>query len=393
MKQNTRRPIFTVAFAALVFCFTLSCTKKGGNENNAISVGVFASLTGSEATFGISTKEGHDLAVEEINAAGGVKGRPIKLIVLDNRGLPEESATAVTRLITQHKVVSILGEVASSRSLAAAPIAQSHGIPMISPSSTSPKVTEVGDFIFRVCFIDPFQGYVVAKFARTNLNIRTAAILRDKKSDYSEGLANVFSEEFKKSGGSIVADLAYQSSDVDFKAQLTAIKAKSPEAIFVPGYYTDVGLIARQTRELGITVPLLGGDGWESSKLFEIGGPALMPAYISNHAAVDNPTPELTTFINKYEKKYGRKPDALAALAYDAANLLFDAMNRAVKIEPADIKTAIATTKDFKGVTGSITIDDKRNATKPAVMLKVLEKAFKYETTIEPLTATASKTK
>lgn len=385
MKSLSPTPMLQrLILAVFLFSFPILNACKGTANSNEIVVGQYGSLTGSEATFGISTKEGIELATDEVNAGGGVNGKKIKMVVLDNRGLPEESATAITRLITQQHAVAILGEVASSRSLAAAPIAQANKVPMISPSSTNPKVTEVGDYIFRACFIDPFQGFVVAKFAHTNLKLKTAAIFRDKKSDYSEGLANVFVKEFAKMGGRIVADVAYQAQDMDFHAQLTAIKEKNPEAIFIPGYYTDVGLIARQARELGIKVPLLGSDGWDSPKLFEIGGAALAPAYISNHAAIDNPSPELKSFVEKYQAKFGHQPDALGALGYDSAKLLYDAMTRAPSLSGEDLKQAIATTKGLAGVTGTISINAERNAIKPAVMLRVDEKGFHYEATIVP---------
>lgn len=215
------------------------------------------------------------MAFDEVNEKGGIKGKKIKLITEDDQGKPDEAAQAVTRLITQNKVVALLGEVASGRSKAAAPIANKNKIPMITPASTNPDVTKLGEYIFRTCFIDPFQGLVMAKFAKENLGLKTAAILRDVKNDYSVGLANVFVEEFKKMGGEIVEDLSYQSGDIDFKAQLTQIKAKNPQTIFIPGYYTEVGLIALQTKQLGIKSVLLGGDGWDSPKLAEIGKDAV----------------------------------------------------------------------------------------------------------------------
>jgi branched-chain amino acid transport system substrate-binding protein len=249
-------PALLVAAIAL----PLGCAKR----SNEIPVGVYGSLTGTTATFGISTKNGTELFVDNFNNGGGIAGTKIHTFVEDDRSLPEEAATAVTKLIDQNGVIAVLGEVASSRSMAAAPNCQQAGVPMISPSSTNPKVTELGDYIFRVCFIDPFQGQMIAKFAKTTLNFNRAAILRDAKNDYSVGLANYFAQAYQAIGGTIVADAAYAEGDQDFKAQLTKIKAKNPQFIMVPGYYTEVGLIARQARELGITVPLLGGDGWVS---------------------------------------------------------------------------------------------------------------------------------
>jgi branched-chain amino acid transport system substrate-binding protein len=244
--------------------FTIASIIAAPSFANTIKIGEVGSMTGSEATFGISTHEGLQLAIKEQNAKGGIKGKKIELISLDDQGKPEEAAVATTKLITQDKVAAIVGEVASSRSLAMAPIAQKNKIPMVSPSSTNPKVTEVGDYIFRVCFIDPFQGAVMAKFASETLKAKKVAILRDVKSDYSVGLSNFFAEAFKNTGGEIVVDQSYSSGEVDFNSQLTSIRAKKPDAIFVPGYYTEVGLIAKQARKLGIKVPLLGGDGWDS---------------------------------------------------------------------------------------------------------------------------------
>ena len=349
-----------------------------------IKIGEVGSTTGSEATFGVATHQGVDLAIKEINATGGIKGKKLKVILLDNQGKPEEAATATTRLITQDKVTAIIGEVASSRSLAMAPIAQQNKIPMISPSSTNPKVTAIGDYIFRVCFIDPFQGFVMARFAAENLKIKRVAILRDVKNDYSVGLAKYFTETFKKLGGDIVLDQSYSAGDIDFKSQLTAIRATKPDAIFVPGYYTEVGLIARQARSLGLKVPLLGGDGWDSPKLLQIGGKAMEGAYFSNHYSAEDKSPHVQAFIDRYRKAYKDTPSGLAAMGFDATMVLADAMKRAKSLSTSDIRAALAGTKDFQGVTGRISIDQERNAVKPAVVLKVVNGSFAYESTIRP---------
>lgn len=336
-----------------------------------IKVGVYGSLTGSTATFGQSTKKGIDLAFEEINARGGVKGRPLQALHEDDQGKPEEAAAVVQKLIDQDKVVAILGEVASSRSLAAAPICQAARIPMITPSSTNPKVTEVGDYIFRACFIDPFQGEVMARFAMSDLGLTRAALLTDVKNDYSVGLAQFFKETFTASGGTIVAEQSYSEGDKDFNGLLTKIKSANAEVIFIPGYYTEVGLIAQQARALGITQPLLGGDGWESPKLLEIGGPALEGAYYSNHYFAGAPIPRVQEFVARYSAKFGEEPDSIAALAYDSAHLLADAMERAPSLQGSAIRDAIAATKDFPGVCGTVNFDAMRNPVKSAVILKV----------------------
>ncbi|MCM2278298.1 MAG: ABC transporter substrate-binding protein [Oligoflexia bacterium] len=353
-------------------------------SGDVIRIGEVGSMTGSEATFGTSTHKGIELAVKQVNAAGGVRGKKIELISLDDQGKPDEAATAATKLITQNGVSAILGEVASSRSMAMAPIAQNHKVIMVSPSSTNPKVTELGDYVFRVCFIDPFQGTVMAKYALDNLKIKKVAILRDVKNDYSVGLANFFAETFKKGGGEIVIDQSYSAGDIDFKSQLTAIRAKAPEGIFVPGYYTEVGLIARQARELGVKVPLMGGDGWDSPKLKEIGGEAMNNSYFSNHYSSEDKSPVVQEFITQFKAAYNEVPDGLSAAGYDAAKILFDAMGRAKSLASNDIREALAATKDYPGVTGKIMIDEKRNAVKSAVVLKVENGEFRYQTTVNP---------
>jgi branched-chain amino acid transport system substrate-binding protein len=302
----------------------------------------------------------------------------VRVIVEDDQSRPEEAQSVVTKLITSDRVVAVLGEVASSNSLAAAPVAQANQIPMISPSSTNPAVTEVGDYIFRVCFIDPFQGLVMAKFAANTLKITRVAILTDVESDYSVGLTDVFTEEFPKLGGQIVANESYGGGDTDFAAQLTAIRSSNPQAIFVPGYYTEVGLIARQAKSLGINAPLLGGDGWDSSALTEIGGDALNGSYFSNHFSVDDQAPAIQKFVADYRARFGETPDALAGLGYDSAMLLFDAMERAGTTDGPAVRDALAATSNYAGVTGTITLDAMRNAVKPAVVLKVENGALPY---------------
>jgi branched-chain amino acid transport system substrate-binding protein len=353
-------------------------------DENTILIGEVGSLTGAQATFGISTQNGIQLAIDEVNAAGGIKGKKVAVRVYDDQGKPEEAASAVTRLIAQDKVKVILGEVASTNSLAMAPKCQAAGVPMITPSSTNPKVTEVGDYIFRVCFIDPFQGAVMAKFASENVKAKKVAILKDQKSDYSIGLAEVFSKTFTGLGGKIVGEESYSQGDTDFRAQLTVIKSQKPDAIWVPGYYTDVGLIARQARELGIKATLLGGDGWESDRLFELGGSAIEGSYYSNHYSVEDPAPHVKAFLEKYKAKYNVLPDSLAALGYDSAMVAMDAMKRAPSLDGPALRDAIAQTKDFQGIAGKITLDEKRNAVKPAVVLQVSGGKLKYVATVNP---------
>ena len=369
----------------------------GPNAKGPIVIGEVGSMTGTEATFGTSSDRGIQLAISEINAAGGVAGRQLQVIALDDEGKPEEAATAATRLISSEHVTALLGEVASTRSLFMAPKAQLAKVPMISPSSTNPKVTQQGDYIFRACFIDTFQGYVMAKFAHDNLKLTKVAILHDVRSDYSVGLADVFTKNFTKMGGTIVASEAFSTGDVDFKAQLTNLKSAQPEAIFEPAYYSETGLIARQARELGITVPLLGGDGWDSPKLIEgAGGPgaALEGSYFTNHSSMSDPKPTIQKFVSAYKTAYGgQQPDSLAALGYDAVGVLVDAMKRTAAPANGDyaspeyrakLRDAIAATKNYQGITGTITIGPDRNAVKPAVVLQVHGSEYKYITTVNP---------
>ena len=386
---------FLLAFSLIFSIVFTSCVQKGGDTNTSggggatgdtIKVGVYGDLTGPTSSFGQSTKNGIQLAVDEINAAGGVAGKKLELVVEDDQGRPEQAKTVVSKLINQDKVQALLGEVASTNSLAAAPVAQEAKIPMITPSSTNPKVTEVGNYIFRVCFIDPFQGSVMAKFAANTLNAKTAAILGDVNSDYSKGLTDVFEQEFTKLGGKVVTKEAYTQQDPDFKGQLTKIRNLNPDVIYIPGYYGQVGIIARQARELGMNMPLLGGDGWDSPDLWKLGGTALQNAYISNHYSADNPAPEIQNFVKNYTAKFGTAPDSLAALAYDSAKVLADAIKRAGGSEPQKLRDAIAATQNFDGVTGKITINDQRNAVKPAVVLALNpgKSGFDFKQTIYP---------
>ncbi len=341
-------------------------------------------MTGTTATFGQSTDQAIRMAVDEVNSAGGILGKKIRLYLEDDQSRPEEAATAATKLINQNRVVALLGEVSSSRSLAAAPICQSNRIPMVSPSSTNPRVTQIGDYIFRVCFIDTFAGPVMAKFTSRTLKMKRVAILTDVRNDYSIGLTTFFREEFRRLGGEIVAEQSYSEGDSDFHAQLTQIKAAAPEAIYVPGYYTEVGTIARQARELGIRAPLLGGDGWDSPKLWEIGGAALNGCYFANHYSVDDPSPQVRRFVAEYRRRYGAAPDALAALGYDAARILFNAMQRAGSVSPPRVRDALAQTRDFPGVTGRITLNADRNPIKPAVILRIENGKFVFVETVGP---------
>jgi len=369
-----KRTILAAAASVLLACSTLF------SQN--IKIGHYGSLTGAEATFGKSTSEGLKLAIEEFNASGGLNGKLIELVEYDTKGDPREASTVVTRLVTSDKVVAVIGEVASSISLAGAPICQANQVPMISPSSTNPRVTLVGDYIFRVCFIDPFQGLVGAKFAREDIKADTAAVLVDQNNAYSVGLAEQFEKNFTQLGGKVVVTQSYSAGDSDFTPKLIAIRATNPKVIYVPGYYTDVANIAIQARKLGITAPLLGGDGWDSVKLTEIGGAAIEGSFFSNHASDQDPA--MAAFVKKYEDIHGEAPDALAALGYDAAFVLFNAMKRAPSLSGPDLRDALASTKDFVGVTGTINFNATRDAVKPAVILEIKDGKPTFVKSIAP---------
>ena len=384
MKNHLKTSILTSFIAVILLSGIFSACKDSGSENE-ILIGEFASLTGDKATFGQSSHNGLTLAVEEINNQGGVLGKQIKLVAEDDQGKTNEVQTVVQKLINRDKVVAIVGEVASSLSLAAAPICQQSNIPMVTPASTNPEVTNVGDYVFRVCFIDPFQATVMSKFALNSMKVKKVALLVDQKNAYSTGLAENFKRVFTEMGGEIVAEQKYSAGDKDFKAQLTSLKAANPEAIFIPGYYTELNLISIQAREIGITVPLFGGDGWESEKLLEgKAKDALEGCFFSTHVSIEDPNPKIQNFITKYKEKYGSTPDAMAFLSYDAGMILFDAIKRAGSTDGVKIKDALANTQNYDGVTGTITINDQRNAIKPAVVMEIKDGKFTYKETIAP---------
>jgi branched-chain amino acid transport system substrate-binding protein len=340
-----------------------------------VLVGHFASLTGAQATFGRSTDEGIQLAITEINAAGGVSvagtKRPLELITEDTESKAEKASTVVNKLVHRDNVVAVLGEVASSISLEGAPVCQKAGIPMITPSSTNTQVTEIGDFIFRVCFIDPFQGWAGAKFAREDLKAAKVALLVDTASAYSQQLAEEFAKAFTSMGGTIAASVEYAAGEKDFTSRLSKIRETSPDLIYLPGYYQDIANISIQLRKLGLKTPMMGGDGWDSEELAKNAGDAIEGCFYTNHYAPDDPAPEIQKFVADYNARFdGRTPDGLAALGYDATRVLAQAIERAGSTEGKAIRDALLATKDFPGVTGRITINAQRNAVKPIVIVE-----------------------
>ena len=342
-------------------------------RNETIKIGVLMPLTGELAEFGIPSANAIRLAADEVNAAGGINGRQIELIVEDDLSDSLEAANIVTKFVSVDGVHAILGEVASSRTIAAAPIAQQARIPLVAPSATSPEVTGKGDYIFRTCFTNPAQGAAIAQFAAVTLKARRAAFLTDLRNDYSTDLARTIGRTFRKFGGRVVREQSYGEGDQDFLAQLVSIRAAKPDVIFIPGYYTSVGLIARQARRLGIRVPLVGGDGWDYPPLYEVGGAALNGSYFTNHFTPRDTDPKVKRFVRDYSARFGVWPDALAAPAYDAAHILFGAIRRARATDGAAIRDALAKTSDFHGVTGRMKgFDAQRNAIRPLLMLKIV---------------------
>src|SRR6201993_4042002 len=340
-------------------------------SQDTIKIGEFGSLTGDNASFGTSQNNGVQMALEEINAAGGVLGKKINLTVEDNETKQGETTTIARKLISQDHVVAIIGEVASSKTLEAAPIAQASKIPLIATAATNPAVTQTGDYVFRVCFTDDFQAVVIARFVLETLQKRKIAFMTDVKQDYSVGLTEIAKEYFEKNGGEIVKEQSYSSDDKDFRAQLTAIKAANPDVIIITGYYPEASLIAKQARQFGINATLVGGDGWDGSSLIPVGGKAIEGAYFSNHFSTEDKSPLVQDFVKKYKQKYNTLPDAFAALGYDAAKLLADAIKRAGPPDPDKIRAAIQDTEGFPGVSGKITIGKDRNAVKSAVILTI----------------------
>lgn len=392
MKRRLSRALPLVGLLALLLPFG-SCagpSQQGPATSTTIKIGYFGDLSGPTFNFGQSAKNGVLLAAAEINRAGGINGRKLDVVIEDDQGSPERAATVVNKLVHQDNVVALIAGGASGSSLAAGPNAQAAKVPMISPSSTNPAVTQIGNYIFRACFIDAFQGDVMARFAFNTLKARKAAIMLDYNSPYSRGLTDFFELSFTKLGGEVVSKQSYTQGDADFKGQLSSIKATEPDVVYLPGYYGDIAIIAKQARQLNITQPLLGGDGWDAPELWQLAGDALNGSYISNHYSVDDPSPATQKFAQDYRFQSGNlAPDAHAALAYDAMRFLGEAIQRA-GTEGPKLRDALAVTKNFAGITGIISMDQDRNAVKPAVVLKLEDGRYIYLETIYPEAPAAS---
>ena len=337
-----------------------------------VRIGAFMSTTGDTGQYGISALNGIRMAVEEANATGGVGGRRVELIVRDTRSDVGETERVVRQLADEARVHALLGEIVSSRTVAAAAAAQAAGVPLLTPSATSPEVTRAGDYVFRSCYTDPLQGSALAYFAVHTLGARRAAFLIDAGQNYSTELARFIREEFTRRGGEVVLTSFYASGANDFRSQLGEVREARPDVVFVPGYYLEAGLLARQAAQLGITAPLVGGDGWDSPRLYEIGGDAVVGDYYSSHFSADDPDPMVRRFVEDYRRFFNNvTPDAFAATAYDAARILLDACARAPTLERAAVRDALAQTRDFPGVTGLVTFNAARDADKPLVVVRI----------------------
>ncbi len=380
MRKKIRRAFLSLLLVLILFSTTLTgCSKKEAT----IKIGGVAPVTGDAATFGISTRNGYEMAIEEVNENGGILGKKVELVFADDKGDPTEGATAAQKLINQDKVVAIVGTVMSKVTLAMAPICQSSGVVLITSGSTNPAVTQIGDYIFRACFLDSFQGTVGANFAYNYLNARTAGIIYDIGNDYTKGLAEFFEKQFETLGGHVVASEGHPSGTTDFTPQLTKIIEAKPDVIYCPDYYNDSGLIAKQIRGLGYNGPLLGSDGWDSPDLFKIAGDAVNGCYFTNHFSKDDPRPEVQSFVKKYTEKYGEPPEALATLGYDAMWLMLQAIKDAQSTDSVKIRDALKNIV-YKGVTGTIKFDENRNPIKSVVILKVEDGKQVYVTTVNP---------
>ena len=385
--MNKRRKVMaafcTAAIMATMFTGCGGGSKKstGGSaakaDSNEIVIGAHFELTGNVANYGKSTYNGVQMAIDEINAKGGVLGKKIKLVQGDNKSEPAEAGNIATKLITKDKAVVLIGPATSGCVAASSPIATSHKVPIMAPVATAPMITvekdgKVKPFIFRACFIDPFQGKVMATFADKTLHLKNIAIFFDSSSDYSKGLSDVFAQTMEKTGGKIVAKEAFLAKDVDFKSALTKIKATNPEALFVPAYYEEVSKIIKQAREVGLTCPILGSDGWDSPKLAEIAGKeALNNTYFCNAYSAQDKDPNVQNFIKAYKAKFNSEPDNFSIHGYDGALVVVEAIKRAGSTDGTKIAEEISKMKDFQVATGKFTVDKDHNPVSGGIIIEL----------------------
>ncbi|MCB2306867.1 ABC transporter substrate-binding protein [Clostridium estertheticum] len=369
---------------AMAIGLLAGCGAKSASTTGDIKIGVVLPLTGPNSSFGKSGQNGIKLLEDQLNKDGGINGRKIKFIYEDDEGKPDTATTVGTKLISSDNVVAIVGPLTSGSAIALGPIATQSKIPMITGSGTNPDVTKKGgEYVYRSCFIDPFQGTVIAKFASGDLKAKTAAILYDNGNDYSKGLAEFFEKSFVAAGGKIVAKETYATGDKDFKAQLTKMQPTKPDVVLLPDYYGTVGNIAKQARAIGITVPLLGGDGWDSAELFKVGGTAVNGCYLSDHYSAADTAPIVVAFQKEYKAKYNLNADAMAVLNYDAAKIMVEAIKTAGKTDGPSIKAALAKT-NLEVVSGKVSFNENRDAIKGAVILKVDGGKFNFVKKLVP---------
>lgn len=393
MKKKKVASIFAsllVAAGVMAGCSsTTSGSSSSSNDGGTIKIGENLELSGGVASYGQSIEQGVQLALDEINKKG-VNGKKLELVKVDNKSDAAEATSGAIKLVSQDKVSAIIGAATSTDTLAQVQIAQDNKVPLLTPTGTNPTVTykdgKLNDYVFRTCFIDPFQGTVAANFASNKLNVKTAAVLIDSSSDYAKGLAASFKSAFKKNGGSIVSEEAYVAKDTDFHATLTRIKAQNPAFVFLPGYYEEVGLIVKQAREIGLNVPFMGGDGWDSPKLIEIAGAApLNNTYITNHYSSGDSDPKVQDFVKAFKAKYnGNSPDAFNALGYDSAYFLADAIKRAGSSDPKKIQEALVKTNSLQLVSGTMKLDKNHDPIKSAVILEYKDGKQVFNTKVNP---------
>lgn len=391
MKRVTK--LLSVLATGAMFMSALTGCGGGskGADGDTIKVGGLLEMTGGSASFGISGKNGIDLALKKINEKGVLGGKKLSLVVADTKSEASEATNGMQKLISQDKVVAVIGPNQSSAVIASGAINNGAKVVDITPMGTNPDVTvdpktkQVKPYSFRTCFIDPFQGTVMASFASNELKVKRAAIYIDNTSDYAKGLAQFFKENFVKNGGQVVIEEAYLQKDTDFKSTLTKIKAAKPDFIYIPGYYQEVGLIVKQAREMGINVPMAGGDGWDSAKLPEIAGKAALEnTFFSSLYSPDDTSDLNKEFVAEYKKAYNTNPDVFAALAYDSTLLVAKAIEDAGSADPAKIAEAMAKIKGFKGVSGEVTFNEQHNPIKSAVIIEHKDGKQTFKTKVNP---------
>lgn len=380
--KTTRTMILFVILMSLVLTVVLPSQAAG----EPILIGANYEMSGAVAAAGTDCVKATVLAVEQANAKGGVLGRPLKLVTFDNQSDAAESLSGASQLVNKDKVVALLGPVTSTNSLSAGPVAKDKGIPMITPAATNPKVTQLSHCIFRACFIDDFQGEVMAAYAARNLKAKKAAILIDQSSDYSKGLARFFKQKFSAMGGIVLTEQGFMPEDDDFVSQLRRIRDAKVDVLYVPCYYQPAGYIVKQAREMKISIPILGGDGWDfPNELIKVAGTKpLNEVYYTNHYSADSSNAQNKEFVKAYKAKYGQLPTSLSALGYDAALLLIDAIRRAGNADPEQIRIALAKTSGFMGVTGRIRFDQNRNPIKSAVIVELVNGAPQFKDEVDP---------